>query len=179
MILTEIASLDDILGAHRAEIGGDFTAYRNHVYRVANLAIAMTEPSGNAVRIEEIAIAAAFHDLGIWTDRTFDYLTPSIRLARDYLTASGRPDWTTEISEMIAEHHKITAYRGNFALVEPFRRADWIDVTMGLLSFGVPRTLIRELYEEWPGAGFHRNLLRLEIRHLGKHPLKPLPMFRW
>ena len=28
--------------------------------------------------IEKIAVAAAFHDLGIWTNKTFDYIPPSI-----------------------------------------------------------------------------------------------------
>jgi hypothetical protein len=41
-----------------------------------------------------------------------------------------------------------------------------------------PRAVIREFYEEWLRAGFHRNLLRLEARHLGRPPLNPLPMFR-
>jgi hypothetical protein len=179
MILTEISPVDEILGAHRAEIGGDFTAYRNHVYRVANLCAAMTERSKDPNRIEKIGIAAAFHDLGIWTENTFDYLAPSIRLARDYLVGSVRSHWIAEIGEMIEKHHKIIVYRGPLALVEPFRQADWIDITAGLIRFGQPRAFIRELYEEWPGAGFHRDLLRLEARHLGKHPLNPLPMFRW
>jgi len=50
-------------------IGRDITAYRNHTYRVLNLCVAQ---SSNALeQLEKIAIAAAFHDLGIWTDSTF------------------------------------------------------------------------------------------------------------
>lgn len=179
MILTDIAPIDEILGAHRAEIGKDFVPYRNHVYRVANLCAALTADSRDTERLEKIAIAAAFHDLGIWTDGTFDYLAPSVRLAADYLAGSSRSRWIAEITEAILYHHKVTAYRGGRPFVEPFRRADWIDVSMGLVRFGQPRSLIRELYAEWPDAGFHWNLVRLEIRHLGKHPLNPLPMFRW
>ena len=80
---------------------------------------------------------------------------------------------------MILWHHKITPYRDRTDwLVEPFRRADWVDVTRGLLTFGAPRTLVTELYAKWPDAGFHRRLLQLELRHLRKHPLNPLPVFR-
>ena len=80
---------------------------------------------------------------------------------------------------MILWHHKITPYRGRADwLVEPFRRADWVDVTRGVLTFGTPRTLVAELYATWPDAGFHRRLLQLELGHLRKHPLNPLPMFR-
>jgi hypothetical protein len=63
--------------------------------------------------------------------------------------------------------------------VEDFRRADWIDVTLGVLTFGTPRSLIREVKAAWPDAGFHRLLARLELRHLGKHPLNPIPVLRW
>ena len=140
MILTEIPPVDEILGAHCAGIGSDFVGYRNHVYRVANLCAAMTERSTDPHRIEKIGIAAAFHDLGIWTDSTFDYHAPSIRLARDYLVSTVRSHWAAEITEMIEEHHKVTAYRGALPLVEPFRRADWIDVTLGLLRLH-PRPL--------------------------------------
>ncbi len=177
MPLTRIATLDEVLHAHRAQLGGDFTAYRNHVYRVANLCVALAFAEG--AQVEKIAIAAVFHDLGIWTEGTFDYLPPSILLARAHLNAVGRPEWEPEITEMIAGHHKILSFRGNPEwLVEPFRRADWIDVTLGLRSFGMPRGLVRELYAAWPAAGFHRRLARLSLRRLRTHPLSPLPMFR-
>jgi HD superfamily phosphodiesterase len=51
-----------------------FTAYKNHAYRVANLCVAFS--SGDGAQLEKIATAAAFHDLGIWTNHTFDYLGP-------------------------------------------------------------------------------------------------------
>jgi HD superfamily phosphodiesterase len=38
--------------------------------------------AGGRGDLEKIAAAAVFHDLGIWTDRTFDYIAPSIALAR-------------------------------------------------------------------------------------------------
>jgi hypothetical protein len=37
MLLTEIAALDELLQAHAAELGGDFSAYRNHTCRVVKL----------------------------------------------------------------------------------------------------------------------------------------------
>ena len=93
-VITEIATLDRVLRAHAVGLGGDFVGYRNHAYRVANLCVALT-PNGRD-QIEKIAVATAFHDLGIWTDGTFDYLRPSVRLARAYLTESGRPEWIAE-----------------------------------------------------------------------------------
>lgn len=51
-------------------------------------------------------------------------------------------------------------------LVEPFRRADWVDVSRGVLAFGTPRTLIAKLCN-WPDAGFHKRLVRLD--HHDRH----------
>jgi hypothetical protein len=79
-LLTEISAIDTVLLAHKGVLGDDFTGYRNHTYRVANLCVAFAPD--RAGQLERIALAAAFHDLGIWTDGTFDYLEPSVRLAR-------------------------------------------------------------------------------------------------
>jgi hypothetical protein len=181
MLLTEIATLDELLDVHAAELGNDWTAYRNHTYRVVNLCVVLSSgnPAGDSEPLQKFAIAAAFHDLGIWTDGTFDYLQPSIRLADAHLTRSGRAEWTPEITAMILEHHKISAYPGNpHWLVEPFRRADWIDVTRGLRTFGLPRSLLREIFRTWPSAGFHKRLIQLELKRLRTHPWNPLPMVR-
>jgi hypothetical protein len=176
-MLTRIATLDGLLDAHAPVIGRDFTAYRNHTYRVVNLCVAQS--SNAAEPLEKIAIAAAFHDLGIWTDGTFDYLVPSVALARSYLEQSGRVEWLPEVSAMILEHHKITPYSGRPDwLVEPFRRSDWTDVTKGVLRFGLSRSFVREVMSTWLGAGFHKLLVRLELTRLRTHPFNPLPMVR-
>lgn len=177
MLLTEIAALDELLQAHAAELGNGWTAYRNHTYRVVNLCAALS--SHDPEPLHKITIAAAFHDLGIWTDDTFDYLQPSIRLAAAHLAQSGRAEWAPEITAMILEHHKISPWRGDPRwLVEPFRQADWIDVSRGLRTFGLSRSFLREVFATWPNEGFHKLLLRLELKRLRTHPLNPLPMMR-
>jgi len=60
----------------------------------------------------------------------------------------------------------------------PFRRADWIDVSRGLLTFGLPRARLVHIFSTWPDAGFHRRLAQLAGRRLLTHPWNPLPMFR-
>ena len=44
----------------------------------------------DGVDLEKIAVAAVIHDLGIWTNKTFDYIAPSAALAREHLAARGR-----------------------------------------------------------------------------------------
>jgi hypothetical protein len=167
-----------VLDQHSAELGDDFTGYRNHAYRVANLCLAL-RPADDAA-VEKVAIAAAYHDIGIWSAHTFDYLAPSSKLACDHLACAGHADWERDVAGMIREHHKIRAYRGDgAALIEPFRRADWIDVSRGVLSFGLPRRLLRAIFTQWPNSGFHRKLVKLTLREARAHPFRPLPVLKW
>ena len=93
VLLTRIPTIDDVLNDHAASLRDDFLGYRNHVYRVVNLCVAIVGRS----ELEKIAVAAVFHDLGIWTKGTFDYIAPSIGLAHDHLVARAREDWSAEI----------------------------------------------------------------------------------
>lgn len=177
-LLTTLPTVEEVLDDHAPELGHDLTAYRNHVYRVVNLCLAIT--ADNRVELEKITVAAVFHDLGIWTNHTFDYIAPSVALAREHLAARAMADWIPEIEAMIGDHHKVTPSHANpQSLVESFRRADWIDVTRGLRRFGLPRTFIAAVDAAWPNAGFHRRLVQLTIDRFLKHPLTPLPMVKW
>lgn len=176
-IVRHLPIVDEVLDGHAPAMAGDLVGYRNHVYRVANLCLAL---AGDRGELEKIAVSAVFHDLGIWTHQTFDYIAPSIELARAYLATHGRSAWSGEIDQIIAMHHKATRYSPEpRTLVEAFRRADWVDVTLGVRSFGVSRPFIRALFETWPSAGFHRRLVALALTRFCAHPLTPLPMVRW
>jgi hypothetical protein len=177
-LLTSLPTVEEVLNDHASELGHDLIAYRNHVYRVVNLCLAVVGDS--RIEVEKIAVAAVFHDLGIWTNHTFDYIAPSVTIAREHLAARGKTDWIPEIEAMIVDHHKVTSSRANpRSLVEAFRRADWIDVSRGLRRFGLSRTFIAAVDATWPNAGFHRRLVQLTIDQFWKHPLTPLPMVKW
>ena len=177
-LVTSLPTVEEVLDHHASELGHDLIAYRNHVYRVVNLCLAIVGDS--RVELEKIAVAAVFHDLGIWTNHTFDYIAPSVAVAREHLAARGMAEWIPEIEAMIVDHHKVTPSRAHpQSLVESFLRADWIDVTRGLRRFGLPRTFIAAVDAAWPNAGFHRRLVQLTIDRLLKHPLTPLPMVKW
>lgn len=173
-LVQHIPILDEVLNTHARELGNDFAAYRNHAYRVVNFCVAL---SPGITALDKIALAAAFHDLGIWTDHTFDYIPPSIRLARAHLTGSGQSTWTSEITEMIFQHHKLLPYQGD-ALVEQFRRADLVDVSKGLIRSGLSKEFVNNVLATWPNAGFHRRLVLLGLHRLRTHPWSPLPMIR-
>jgi hypothetical protein len=173
--VTEV--LNAVLATHAEVLGDDLEGYRNHVHRVHALCAALASPTGE--QREKIAIAAVFHDLGIWTDGTFDYLEPSVRLVRAHLEAIDRMTWAAEIEEMVRQHHRVRPYRGPSGwLVEPFRRADWIDVSRGLLTLGLTRGVVSGIRSQWPDAGFHWRLVRLAGSWLRTHPSSPLPMLK-
>jgi len=177
-LVTSLPAVDQVLDHHVLELGDDFIAYRNHVYRIVNLCLAIMGDS--RVELDKIAVAAVFHDLGIWTNHTFDYIAPSVARAREYLAARGLAGWIPEIEAMIVDHHKVTASRASpQPLVESFRRADWVDVSRGLRTFGLPRTFIAAVDATWPSARFHRRLVELALHRFLEHPLKPLPMVKW
>ena len=152
--------------------------YRNHCMRVFHFTRALAPEVPD--RDRKIAIAAYFHDLGIWTADTLDYLAPSMALARAHLREYGPASWIAEIDAMISEHHKITPFRDpDFPLVEPFRLADRADVSCGLWRSGLDADFVRAVQDAYPDAGFHRRLLQLGARRLREAPWDPLPMLKW
>ena len=177
-VIDRYVLLDEMFETSARVFGEDLVPYRNHVYRVFNLSRAfVSDPEASSN--EKLAIAAYFHDVGIWTDDTFDYVAPSVARALAWLAQNGRGEWSAEVSAMITEHHKVTSYRGGSTLVEAFRRADWVDVSLGLRSFGVDRGYLKKVKRMFPNAGFHLRLLRLGWRRLRSHPSSPLPMMKF
>jgi hypothetical protein len=129
--------------------------------------------------VSKVSIAVAFHDLGIWTDHTIDYLGPSRQLARAYLAKSNQDAWSAEIETMIEQHHRLRKYQANPGwLVEPFRKADWIDVMRGRLKFELPSAFVAETLSTFTNAGFHKRLIALTRQRIKTHPFSPLPMMR-
>jgi len=169
--------IDAILSEKKDSLGSHFDKYRNHVYRTFNLCIEMDKDVEN---VRKYAIASAFHDIGIWTNDTFDYLEPSINLAKKYLEKINKNEWVEEVSLMIDMHHKISKYTGPYEItVEVFRKADWIDVSRGIISFDLSKSAIKRINRYYPNLGFHKFLISKGLNHLLKSPLDPLPMFKY
>lgn len=169
-------TIEYLLQKYRTVIGVDFDKYRNHVYRVFLNCLLLDDRIENE---KKYAVTAVFHDIGIWTDHTIDYLVPSILRARKFLSDSDDSEWEDEMAQMIYWHHKLTDYKGFYQkTVRTFRKADWIDVSLGIFSFGTDRNKIREYRKYFPNIGFHFFLLRKIIKNFFSHPLNPFPMFK-
>lgn len=176
-MLDRLAVLDEILDDHAQALGRDYHPYRNHAYRVANFYWCLLP--GTVQDLYVLAVAVAFHDLGIWTAGTFDYLAPSEAMARHYLLARDRPELVPGVLAMIGEHHRISVVaHDRDPRIEAFRCADWIDVSLGLRRFQLPADDFRRIVGRFPRLGFHLRLVQFALRHGLRHPLRPLPMVK-
>ena len=185
--------LEEILAKWQKELGNDYLGYKNHLYRMVNFCFALH--NCNEVERRKIIIAACFHDLGIWTSNTFDYLPPSVALAKAYLRSAGpeahlldRSDckqndleqWSSEIELMILMHHKLRKYQvEGYPLVEVFRKGDLVDFSLGFVRCGLSRAYIKSVKNRFPNAGFHKRLVQLELSWFSRHPLNPAPVLKW
>ena len=167
--------IDELLDPFKSVIGEEYNKYRNHVLRVYQNCLLLDSNKENQ---NKYAVAAVYHDIGIWTNKTIDYLDPSIEQAGIYLHKTGKEDWIEEISLMIYWHHKWSGYEGKYAVTTGnFRKADWIDVSLGLLTFGVNKIEIEKIRKAYPNLGFHNFLLKKISKNILEHPFNPLPMF--
>lgn len=174
----QIALVEEILTQWQAQLGRDYMGYRNHVYRMLNFCFALHDCTAEAR--QKLVIAGCFHDLGLWTSHTLDYLPPSIALAKNYLTQNRLDDWQSEIALMIAMHHKLSRYRDErYPLVELFRKGDLVDFSLGIVPCGLPAAYITRVKSCFPNAGFHQRLVQVTLGWVPRHPTKPLPIFKW
>jgi len=174
----EIPLLESILGQWREVVGESFEGYKNHCYRMLNFCFFLHDCSDSEKK--KLIISACFHDLGLWTQKTLDYLPPSVLLAENFLKENKLNDWIEEVSLIIDLHHKVTPYKEpKFPLVEVFRRADLTDFSLGMIKGGVTKEFVKDVKKAFPNAGFHKDLVKEQMKWLGKHPLNPAPIFKW
>jgi hypothetical protein len=166
---TEHIVLDTELAKFSVAMGEEMGAYRNHCLRVLSFAVAhlggvkMVSPKS----VDVMALALAYHDLGLWSDGALDYLEPSARQleasTRDYSEDEDVFD-VNDIATaraIITEHHKLTDYHShddkgiNANLVNAIRKADWADFTIGIVRFGLPARFVESAYTKIPEANFH------------------------
>lgn len=160
-IVYSVPLVEEILETHRDRARGDtagYDAYKAHVYRVVNYARALTPDHDD--RDDKLAIAAAFHDLAAFD--TLDYLVPSIEAQDAWLQQTGREAWSDELALVVAQHHRLTKYgasRPYALLVEAVRRADLIDVSQGLIRFGLPASYVNEVRATFDAGVFFKRVI--------------------
>ena len=113
-----------------------------------------------------------------------DKKQPAWMTAAPPLPAFTRSDLATA-REIILQHRKLTAWKqpakeehdnettsiaADAALVNAVRQADWTDVTMGIVRYGMSPVYLETVYNDLPPLGFHGMLLGM-CRRLSPHSL--------
>ena len=178
-VITAYPHTDAALADYRQVIGPDFDGYRNHCTRMLNFVHALL-PEISDEDSWKVQIAAAFHDIGLWTENRVDYLEPSVAEAHSWLAAHDKTEFAEEIGIIIDMHHLQSTYEGPYeTLVEVFRRGDLVDFSLGWIKKGVDRSFVKAVRQAIPNAGFHWRLCRFTMLQLTRNPLRPLPMLRF
>lgn len=179
--MNDSSLIDDVLDRYRQAMGPHYDRYRGHVYRVYHYTRHLIAKGGDDPDEHDsaIALAAAFHDLSFATNQTLDYLPPSTTSATEHLEALGLSELVPTVGRMIGFHHKLTSYGAEDAnLVEPFRRADLVDI-FAVPGVGLPFALRREAQSSYPKCGFRGFVCRTLLLGALKQPWRPMPMLRW
>jgi len=167
--------IDTILSPYLEQIGSDI-GYINHTKRMLMYALELQDL--DEVQKEKFIIALAFHDLGIWTEQSFDYLDPSVALAKNYLKFHDKTDYENDVVSMIDLHHKLSPIKDN-DLAELFRKVDMVDVYWGAIPFGIDKAKMKAIKKEFPNNGFHFTLIKWFGKRLLEKPWSPMPMLKW
>jgi hypothetical protein len=172
--------IDDILEPHREAWGPRYVGIRSHAYRMLNF-IEYFAPAATPQEVDRSATVAALHDLPVFLTGDMNYLDKAADLAADYLDSHGNSQWKEEATLMIHNHHRFRAYTGPYQrTVEATRRADWIDVSLGRLRFGAPKSYVRELDAVFPIDSLipwpaYKNI----ALYAARHPRRPFPFAKW
>jgi hypothetical protein len=166
--------LDQILTEYSLQLGRQLVGYSNHCVRILENCRLL----GAQADADLFQIATAFHDLGIWTNGSFDYIEASVDAFLGSRFSRPCREENEVVVEMIRCHHKLTQCGPLGSMAEVFRNADWIDVTWGIRSFGLDRRALGRVRAERPNRGFHFFLAKRTLLWGVRHPWNPLPMFR-
>lgn len=172
-MIEELALTKSILEIYRADLGKDYDAYSNHINRVYTFFRKIYTDPYDPVLLQ---VALAFHDIGIWTHKTLDYLQPSNDLAQAFVQKNHIKVNVDLLAEIILNHHQVS--KNSHPLVEAYKKADNVDLSLGVASFGLEYSFIKETYQSFPAKGFHWLLTKLFFQQLASNPLNPLPMFK-
>jgi HD domain-containing protein len=143
--------------------------FHRHSERVAALTLKICAAHHLIVDEETIRWAARFHDIMVlrpfrhapWSST---YVEESAELARVWLAERSDldPARIQLAVDCIRHHHDVRRHAN--PVVDAFRRADWSEVSGGLLTGGLPRSELTALQTVHSARGFWRALGRLLLR---------------
>jgi HD domain len=120
---------------------------------------------------ELLLCACWLHDAGLFTHSRDPYTTEGARLAARVLEPFGWPPQRLGRCMDACEQHHAPRSRMTMGLeVELVRQSDLVDVTAGLVNFGLDRRWLRDLFRQVPRDGFRRLIARAVLSELRHRP---------
>jgi hypothetical protein len=171
----------DALARLRHATGGTDGPMERHCLRVRHIAAEISGRRGWAIDPELLTVASILHDIGLYPEVTHGgvYTAEGAELAREILPAHG---WSAERIETCAaaidRHHELRPQRARGSEVEALRLADLVELSGGLLSFGLSRRWLRSLNAAVPRTGLVGELAQELSRAFRERPLT-MPQIFW
>ena len=144
-----------------------------HGVRVFLLCLELSRRGGYTVDRELLLCAAFLHDAGLLPGVATDdlYVRDGRRVTEDLLATHGwPPERLALVGETVERHHEVRSQWRRGAEVELLRRADLIEVSAGVVAYGLSRGWIRGLFRAVPRDGFVRGIGTLVYRVLRDRP---------
>jgi HD domain len=171
----------DALQRLRTATGAVDGPMERHCLRARYIAAELAGRRGWEIDGELLTVAAILHDIGLYpsASRGGVYTADGAELAREILPGHG---WSAERVERCAEaidrHHELRSQLGFGGEVEALRLADLVELSGGLIAFGLDRGWLRELGRTVPRRGLAGELVREVGRALRERPLT-VPRIFW
>jgi predicted hydrolase (HD superfamily) len=174
---SELAALEK-LRQITGETGGPM---ERHGLRVFLIADRLATARGLDVDREVLLIAGLLHDVGLYDEASHGgvYVREGAEFTAELLRSQ---DWGEErirlCFDAIERHHETRSQWDRGAEVELIRRADLIDLTSGLVRFGLSREWLRDLFRSVSRDGTYPTIGREVAKQLLHRPLKFAQIFR-
>jgi hypothetical protein len=127
---------------------------------------------------ELVLCACWLHDAGVYIDSSAPYVTEAgLLAARVVEPFAWETDRRQRLLDACEQHH---APRSRMALgleVELLRQSDLVDVSAGLVNFGIDRAWLRALFRRVPRSGFIPLLGRIAVHELRSRPMSLTRVF--
>jgi predicted hydrolase (HD superfamily) len=152
---SEAAALEKL----REITGASGGPMERHGLRVFLIADRLATARGAQVDREVLLIAGLLHDVGLYDEASHGgvYVREGAEFTADLLRKQGWDEERVRLCfDAIERHHETRSQWDRGAEVELIRRADLVDLTSGLVRFGLSRGWLRDLFRSVPRNGTYR-----------------------
>jgi predicted hydrolase (HD superfamily) len=164
---TALERLREITG----QSGGPMERHGLRVFLIADRLATAREAK---VDREVLLIAGLLHDIGLYDEASHGgvYVREGAEFTAELLRSQGWDEGRIRLCfDAIERHHELRPQWNRGDEVELIRRADLVDLTSGLVRFGLSREWLRDLFKSVPRDGTYGTIGREVGRLLIHRPL--------